>query len=522
MRTRIQRPIRTHPRAFVLLAVLVLILLLSMITLSLLFRSSGDETAGHATSGSEQAWSAAMSGVEEAMRVAAAAPAGSSDWQDDPTLFRARSVYQDGADEWFFTIFSPADSDSLVEIRYGLTDEASRLNLNHLGNADLTKIPGMTPALASALAQFIGQASATASMSNRPTLDTADFESRPTMAMPPASTTSYRSTLDAASQPTDTGLSEAAQAFSGSQIPHHGPLATLDELLLVPGFTQALLHGAPPLVEDQISTNLNSNGDGPQFPPDNLKSKRERGLDQYFTVFSRDPGRSSTGQPRCNLNDPQAPLPVSDLPAGFSNYVASIRKAGIHLVHPCEALEATATATNDQGAEIEVPSGITKENLPRFLDLFATEKENGHDGLVNVNTASSTVLAALPGIDLPLAESIVSTRVGLSPERRETIAWLYQEGLVDAQKFKAIAPNLTASSSQFHFNVVGYGLPSGRYRVLDAVVDLTGTDPHVIYLRDITRLGLPISLKEANPAKPDGDAAVSPVPGRGSPNQPHG
>src|SRR5271165_2903701 len=101
-------------QGFVLLAVLVFILLLSMVTLSLLFRSQGDEMAGHATTGFEQAWSAAMSGIQEAMRVAAASSPGCSDWLDDPSLFRARPVYQDGADQWSFTVFSPADSDSLV------------------------------------------------------------------------------------------------------------------------------------------------------------------------------------------------------------------------------------------------------------------------------------------------------------------------------------------------------------------------------------------------------------------------
>ncbi len=487
MRTEIHPSIRTRSRAFVLLAVLVLILLLSMITLSLLFRSKGDEAAGHATSGSEQAWSAAMSGVEEAMRVAAAAPAGSTDWQDDPGLFRARSVYQDGAEEWFFTVFSPASSiDTLVDTRYGLSDEAGRLNLNHPGDADLTKIPGLAPALAGEMRQFIGQAPAPASASGLQALD----------AGPPAA---------------DSAFPDDAQVLSGNEIPRHGPLATLDELLLLPGFSRALLHGAPLTNDYQVAPN--ANGNGPEFPMENLKPKRNHGLDQYFTVFSRDPGRSNAGGPRCNLNDPGDSLPVADLPAGFSNYVATLRAAGFHLAHPGDALEATVTATNNQGVEVEASSGITKENLAGLLDLFATDKESGHDGLINVNTASSVVLATLPGIDLPLAESIVSTRAGLSPERRATIAWLYQEGVVDAQKFKAIAPSLTARSAQFRFNVIGYGLPSGRYRVLEAVIDLAGTDPRVIYLRDITRLGLPISLKEENTAKPDGTAALFETPG---------
>jgi hypothetical protein len=290
---------------------------------------------------------------------------------------------------------------------------------------------------------------------------------------------------------------------------------------MAPGFSRALLHGAPPSLDDSVGPLTNR--DGPQFPIENSKPKRARGLDQYFTVFSRDPNRSNAGQPRCNLNDTNDALPASELPASFSNYVAAARSStNLHFANPCEALEATLTGTNYQGIEMTVASGITKENLPVLLDLFAADKEDGHDGLINVNTASATVLATLPGIDVPLAESIVSTRTGMSPDRRATLAWLYQEGLVDAAKFKAIAPSLTARSTQFRFNVIGYGMPSGRYRVLEAVVDLAGTDPRVVYLRDITRLGLPISLIEENPAKPDASGTPSQAAGSGPVTPPHG
>jgi hypothetical protein len=94
-----------------------------------------------------------------------------------------------------------------------------------------------------------------------------------------------------------------------------------------------------------------------------------------------------------------------------------------------------------------------------------------------------------------------------------TIAWLYQEGVVNADKFKEIAPSLTARSYQFHFDVIGYGIPSGRYRVLEVVVDVAPAAPRVIYLRDITRLGLPLDLREKNTAKPDATASLHHAPG---------
>jgi hypothetical protein len=464
---------RSAGQGFVLLAVLVFILLLSMIAVSVLFRSQADETAGQAISGAEQAWSAAMSGVEEAIRVAAAVPPGCTDWEDDPSLFRARKVYLDGGEQWYFTVFSTADSDSLADVRYGLSDEAGRLNLNHLGDADLTKIPGMTPTLEATLRQFIGEA-------------------------PKPAGTNAVDEISLASEPVSL---DPGQILYTNEMHVHGPLATLDELLLVPGFTRALFHGAPPAGDDQSLSSTNA--DGPQFSLEITKPKRSRGLDQYFTVLSRDPNRSSAGRARCNLNDSSAALPDTTLPAGFSNYVAVARAGNHRFAHPSETLEATIKAKDDHGVETEISSGISKENLAEVLDLFATDADSGYDGLVNVNTASPLVLATLPGIDLPLAEAIVSTRTGMSPERRATIAWLYQEGVVDAAKFKTIAPRLTARSTQFRFSVIGYGLPSGRYRVLEVVIDLGSGDPRIAYLRDITRRGLPIRLKEENPAELD-------------------
>ncbi|MCK7528942.1 MAG: hypothetical protein MZV64_71005 [Ignavibacteriales bacterium] len=46
----------------------------------------------------------------------------------------------------------------------------------------------------------------------------------------------------------------------------------------------------------------------------------------------------------------------------------------------------------------------------------------------------------MPGIDEGLAASIVSARSSVSPDRRKTIAWLYEEGLVSADLFKTLAP----------------------------------------------------------------------------------
>ncbi len=430
-------------------------MLLSMLAVSLLFRFKAEDTAAHASVGTEQAWAAAMSGVEEALRVASAATPGSTDWQENPAAFRDRLVFEDGDERWFFTVFSPGGNESLAEFRHGLTDEASKVNINVSTNANLEKIPRLTPAMAAALLDFI----------------------------------------DADDTPRPEGAEQ--DYYSGLPRPYkirNGPLVSLDELLLVRGFTPELLHGSAAAPESATNN---------EAPPSAVDARPARGLSQFLTIASYDPDTANDGTYRINFNSPTAVLPEAELPASLTNFLAALRTNEITFNHAAELLEATQTVKDDKGADVELASGVGKAELATVLELLTTSAELQIDGLINVNTASATVLATLPGVDEALAESIVSARGALGPDRKTTIAWLYQEGVVDATKFKALAPLLTARSFQFTFQVIGYGVPSGRFRVLEAGIDVAGGTRRVTYLRDVTRRGLPFNL--------GGEAASSPA-----------
>lgn len=450
---------------FVLLAVLVFVVLLSMVTISLLFSSRAEETATAASAGGEQAWAAAMSGVQEALRVAATAAPGSLEWQDQPAAFRQRLVYEDGADQWYFTIYAPSDSESSSDIRHGLTDEASRFNLNQPGVANLASLPRMTPVLAEAVQRFIGNATGGVSQA---------------------------APVPAATEPVGEMRESVESLLGAAALVGHGPLASIGELLQVPGFTWTMLYGEDANLNGRLDPNEN---DGDQsFPPDNQDSHLDRGLAQFFTVKSYETPQLRDGRKRINLNQPGAALVGLDLPPAFTNYLAVLQAAKVKLSHPAEVLEAHAKGKDERGMEVDVPSGIAKEQLAQVLELFTTETAPRREGLINLNTASAYVLATLPGVELSLAETIVATRSSLSAERRATIAWLFQDGVVDAATFKRLAPQLTTRSFQFQFRVVGYGVPSGRYRVLEVEIDVAGDQRKVTGVRDITKLGIPFRL----------------------------
>lgn len=443
--------------AFILLAVLIVVMLASMVVISLLFRMQAEETATAAGAGSGQAWAAAMSGVAEAMRVAAHITPGSLEWQEDTASFRERLVVDDGAERWFFSVFSPADSRE--EVRFGLIDEASKLNLNQATEEMLEKLPRLTPALVQGLLDFL------------------DSDDAP---RPEGAEQEYYDAL-----PRPYGVL-------------NGPLRTVDELLLVRGFTPALLYGEDANWNFQLDA---SEDDGElQFPPDNKDGRLDPGLRLNITACSYDLNLDNSGFPRTELNSSSNLTPPQgsggeELPPPVIAYVEALRRNKVLLSDPSDLLEAAGRFKDQAGRDVDLESGVGKSELPLVLDRFTTRSGDPRmPGLINVNTASSAVLQTLPGIDEALADSIVSARRNLRSEQRSTPAWLYQEGLLDAGQFKKISRYVTGRAFQYQFHVVGYGVPSGRYRVLQVVIDTAGSKPVILYLRDITRLGLPFRI----------------------------
>jgi DNA uptake protein ComE-like DNA-binding protein len=452
---------RTPNQGFILIGVLILVMLISMIALSLMFRVRADETASSASAGADQAFSAAMTGVQEAMRVVKEIKPGFTDWEDDPRTFRERLVYDDGSDKWYFTIWSPGDKDREGEVRYGLTDEARKVNVNATRENDLTKIPNMTTAMAAALKDFV------------------DFDD---IVTPEGAEQEY---------------------YNGLPQPYtirNGPLPSLDSLLLVRGFTPELLYGEDANMNWRLDPNEN---DGDEHPPaDNSDGNLDMGFKRFLTVYSSEPNADNDGVPRTNLNDPGDPYPGVEFPVAMTNFINALRKASMRLENPSDLLEAKIAVKDEKGKEVEVTSEVGKAELPQALDLFTTSTLKTQEGLININTASIEALTTVPGIEEPLAESILSARKSVSPEKLGTVAWLFQEDVVDAATFKKLAPFLTARSYQFSFQVVGFGVPSGRFRRLEVVIDSSELTPRVVYLRDLTRLGLPFKLEPATTEAP--------------------
>ncbi|MGB0580549.1 MAG: hypothetical protein ACPGVU_12660 [Limisphaerales bacterium] len=425
-------------------------MLISMVALSLLYRMRAEEKAAAAGMGGEQAWAAAMSGVRHAISLLGNASS-PQDWRDNPSVFKNQFVYDDGAQRWYFSVFSPG-SDEAATIRYGLADEAGKLNVNHATEESLTAIPLLDDSMAQALVDFVDE----------------DDE-----AQPEGAEQSYYDTL------------EKPYAI------HNAPLKTLDELLMVRGFTPAMFYGEDANQNFRLDAN-EDDGDA-SFPPDNSNGQLARGMRQLFTVASYDLNLDSTDLERIDVNDPEASLSDEPLPEETLEFIAAARRNQITITNICELVEATWTMKDEEDQDREYPSGIDEESLPVVLDRLTHTNAYHLHGLININSASAQVLTTVPGIDDALASEIIGARDAIPPDQQNNIAWLYTEKIVDAEEFGAIGRHLTARGYQFSLRAAGFS-NNGQYRVIEAIVDLAGDRPRIIYLRDLSRFGLPFEI----------------------------
>lgn len=171
-----------------------------------------------------------------------------------------------------FSLIAPLEQDvSGQRIRYGLMDESGKLNLNILGQMQLTDdearallmgVPGMTEDIADAIRDWIDS----------------DDE-----------TLLYGAETD-----------DTYAAMSPPYSAKNGPLESIDELLMVRGVTPQLLYGEDANRNGLLDPNENDADASP--PYDNADGLLDPGWVAYFTVHSRESNLRADGTPRIDLS----------------------------------------------------------------------------------------------------------------------------------------------------------------------------------------------------------------------------
>jgi type II secretory pathway component PulK len=381
---------------------------------------------------------------------------GISNNMPSPAHFRADAVKVGNATFWLIgrdtnDLESSAQGDHPV---WGLVDEASKVNLNNATAAMLQNLPQMTANLAAAMYDWQTGSNATAS----------------------------------------TGGAKS-QTYSGLNPPYlckSAPYETIDELSLVYGMNMDYLYGEDANLNGLLDPNEN---DGPLTPPnDNQDGILDPGVLEYVTVFTKgESTMTSNGIARVAINS-SAALNSLLQSNSLSQYMTTSggRATGTG-TGPGRVPPRTSAAAGTYSSVLQfyVSSGMPENDFQQIEPYLMNTNTKG---LINVNTATATALACIPGIGLNLAPQVLAYRQS-NPPQTPSISWLKTALGGDATVAAQVGPYVTAYSYQYTADVAAVGHYGRGYRRVRFVFDCSSGTPLIVYRQDLTHLGWALGKK---------------------------
>lgn len=269
---------------------------------------------------------------------------------------------------------------------------------------------------------------------------------------------------DANSEVTSGGAEEETYArLNPAYRCKNAPFESVEELRLVYGMTLEILYGEDANRNGILDPNEN---DGDASPPnDNRNGRLDPGLIEYVTVYTREPTTSSDGTQLADVSVP-------------NQLASALQNAGVTLNGP--------TVGYSNVLDFYVRSGISDEDFEKVRNSL---RNPNTEGLVNVNTASEAVLAALfsgVGVDTNLAATLVAQRQTRA-DATGSIAWI--KDVLDADAVSRAGAHLTWRGYQTTVDVAAVGHHGRGYRRAAFVFDASDGTPRIIFRRDLTHLG---------------------------------
>jgi DNA uptake protein ComE-like DNA-binding protein len=333
---------------------------------------------------------------------------------------------------WF--IGRDNDQKATDEPVFGLIDEASKINVNTAPRSMLEALPGMTPEFADAIISWRSRSGGTSG----------DNYSR----------------------------------MEPPRLNKGGPFETVDELRLVYGATLEILFGED--INRNGALDDNENDSDTSAPHDNGDGLLQPGVLEYLTVYTREPNTRSNGGRRINVATTQG---RQQLRPTLQRLFGGARAAQIE--------GAMAQIGNTQIRSVAEFCQRLRLNSREFAQLrgeITTSNASTIQGLINVNTASETVLACIPGIGPENAATIAAYRAAHPEVITGSLAWLTQ--LLPSSNIIRAGPYITDKSYQFSVDVAAVGNVKGRgYCREKTVFDMRTGKPRIIYHQDLTAYG---------------------------------
>jgi type II secretory pathway component PulK len=362
------------------------------------------------------------------------------DAAQESSLFEDETAYEQvQIGEGYFWILRPNLDDDRTYY-FGITDEASRLNLNTATLDMLLKLPGMTAELAPAII---------------------DWRDEDNEVSPGGAESEYYLLL-------------AAPYYCKD-----APFETVDEVLLVKEASHEVLYGED--VNRNGVLDSNENDASESQPPDDRDGNLDRGLFDYSTVYSVEPNESSSGEERVNVNSPNtqalSALLRQAVPQDKFFYVMEGVGAGRPFLNILDFYYRT---------------GLTISEFAAIADQLTTSGEDDLVGLVNVNTAPRQVLLCLPELDEGDVDALLQKRIDPGTDL-SSIAWVADA--LPQEKAIAVGGHITIRSFQYSADIVSVSGSGRAYKRYRAVVDARYSPPRVVYWKDLTHLGWPLSTE---------------------------
>lgn len=388
----------------------------------------------------------------------------------DPATFKTEAVQVGTARFWL--IGQPLDEEDDLQVTFGLVDEGAKLNLNTATLAMLNKLPRMTDALAAAIVDW----------------------------------------RDADSDPSENGAED--EVYGRLNPPYrckNSAFESIEELRLVSGFTYDILYDEDANLNAVLDHN--ENDEDASLPGDNHDGVLNRGVLAYLTVHSKQSNLRTNGEPKINVGTvDQNSLRAVMTEAGISSQTIGQvlvrfladngqnqngqngQNGGQNQNDPNAqnggGTNTTSSSTNNSVLQFYLRSGLTAEDFALIENDLTVSTNSVVEGLVNVNTASATVLACLPGLDAEKADALVATRTGQTDQH--SIAWV--KDALDEQSAIQLGPHITGRSYVYSADIAALGHHGRGYQRVKFIFDTTEGGAKIRQRQDLTHLGWALGL----------------------------
>lgn len=352
----------------------------------------------------------------------------------DATLYETEAFEVGDATVWFLGRDTNLWQQTPTRPFFGLIDESSKLNLNGATQEMLEQLPFMTSEFAAAIVDWRDEDS-------DPSANGAEDEYYGRLPTP------YRT--------------------------KNAPFESAEELRLVSGATLALLFGEDTNLNGILDPN-EDDGDA-SYPADNQDGRLDPGILEYVTAASRDPTTTAGGTNRVDVSTSNNPAITTFLQERFGQPRAT------------QLINQLGNQTTVRSVlEFGLRTGMTAEELAQVEGDLTVTNSNPSAGRINVNTASATVLACVPGVGTDNAQNLVSARASAS-NPGTSLYWIVdtlgRDNAIEA------APFLTTQGYQYTADVVAVGRLNRGYQRVRFLIDTSGDTPRIAARRNLTHLG---------------------------------